>query len=294
MIDLSGKRTKRTGSRVFLLFTMPALVMYLFFIIYPMLNGLFYSLTDWNGIKNSFNFIGLQNYLNIFTDKKTMDAFQRTVIYTVELMCITTVLSILIAVLLNMKIRARGFFRAVYFFPAVLSSITMGLIFNQIYSQLLPSIGKALEIDFLSTSLLSRKETAMYAILFINVWQHTAMPTVIILAGMQSISADLYEAAAIDGANAWQQFKRITIPLILPSIAIVSILTMRSGLMVFDYIKATTDGGPGFNTTTIAVLIYKHAFSDFKFAYSSAESFLVFIITFVLAIVQLAITRRKD
>lgn len=292
----NGSPNKKSLSRngLFFLFTLPAVILYLFFIIYPLLSGLYYSLTDWNGIAKTFNFIGFQNYISVFSDKTAKAVIGRTFLYTIFLVLICTTLSVFLAVLLNRKMKARSFFRSVYFFPAVLSSVTIGLIFNQIYSNLLPDIGKTLGIDFLSKSLLGKGSTAMWAILFINVWQGTAMPTVLALSGLQTISDDIIESARIDGANAWQTLRKITLPLLMPTISIIIILNARSGLMVFDYIKATTDGGPGFSTTSIAYMIYKHAFTDMKFAYSSAESTLCFILITVIAIIQLRITREKE
>lgn len=290
---MQAKKSRRNSQGIYVAFTLPALLLYLFFVVYPMVSGLYYSLTDWNGISPTYNFVGLKNYIHYFHDQRSLSVVGRTLGYTFALVVIVIVLALLIASLLNTQIKARGLFRSIFFFPAVLSGITIGLIFNQIYYQLVPMLGKTLGIEWLSVNPLSDARTAMPAILLINVWQGMATPTVILLAGMQSVSNDLYEAASIDGANAWQRFCRITLPLILPSVAVVSILNIRSGLMVFDYIKATTNGGPAFSTMSIATLIYKHAFTDMKFAYSAAESCLVFVATTVLAVIQLAVTRER-
>lgn len=289
---LSRKSLSRNG--LFFLFTLPAVALYLFFIVYPLISGIYYSLTDWNGVARSFNFVGIQNYISVFSDKTDKSVIGRTFLYTLFLVLICTTLSVFLAILLNRKMKGRSFFRSVYFFPAVLSSVTIGLIFNQIYSNLLPGIGKAMGIEILSKSLLGKGSTALWAILFINVWQGTAMPTVLAMAGLQTISEDVIESARIDGANAWQTLRKITLPLLLPTISIIIILNARSGLMVFDYIKATTDGGPGFATTSIAYMIYKHAFTDMKFAYSSAESTLCFIMITIIAVIQIRITREKE
>lgn len=279
---------------VFFVFTAPAVLLYLYFIIYPMANGIYYSLTDWNGISRSYNFVGLQNYAGIFTNKTSVTIVGRTFLYTALLTVICTVLSVFLALLLNQKLKGRDFFRSVYFFPAVLSSITIGLIFNQIYNTLLPEVGKALSIDSLSKSFLSSGSTAMWAILFINVWQGTALPTVIAMSGLQSISNDVLESAKIDGAGVLQTVKNVTIPLLMPTISVIIIMNVRSGLMVFDYIKATTDGGPGFSTMSIATLIYKHAFTELKFSYSAAESTVTFLVITVIAIIQLWATRERN
>lgn len=286
--------TKLTTRAIFFLFTLPAVLLYLYFIVYPLLNGLYYSLTDWNGVGRSYQFVGLANYYKIFHDKTSMSVVGRTFLYTLLLTVICTALSVFLAILLNREMKGKSVFRSIYFFPAVLSSITIGLIFNQIYNSLLPQVGSALGIGALSHSLLSSGKTAMWAILFINVWQGTALPTVIAIAGLQAIPVEIRESAKMDGASAWQEFCHVTLPLLMPTISVIIILNVRSGLMVFDYIKATTDGGPGFATMSIAMEIYKHAFTDMKFAYSSAESTVTFLLITVIAIIQLWCSRVKE
>lgn len=285
---------KLTTRAVFFLFTLPAVLLYLYFIVYPLLNGLYYSLTDWNGIGRSYQFVGLANYYKIFHDKTSLSVVGRTFLYTLLLTVICTALSIFLALLLNREMKGKSIFRSIYFFPAVLSSITIGLIFNQIYNSLLPQVGAQLGISQLSHSLLSNGKTAMWAILFIHIWQGTALPTVIAIAGLQAIPTEIKESAKMDGASAFQQLRHVTLPLMMPTISVIIILNVRSGLMVFDYIKATTDGGPGFATMSIAMEIYKHAFTDMKFAYSSAESTVTFLLITVVAIIQLWSSRVKE
>jgi raffinose/stachyose/melibiose transport system permease protein len=278
----------------FFLFTVPAVLLYIIFIIYPLANGLYYSLTDWNGVSRTYNFVGLGNYFDVFKSNRSVMIILRTIIYALVLTAVCTVLSVILAILLNPKRRGQSFFRFVFFFPAVCSSITIGLIFNQVFSNLLPSIGKAMGIKFLSASLLSSSKTAMAAILLINAWKEVAIPTVLAIAGLQTIPEEIIESAKIDGATSRQTFWKVTLPLLMPTISIIIILIFRDGLMVFDYIQATTGGGPGFSTMSIAVQIYQHAFSEMKFAYSSAESTLVFILISLIAVVQLKITKMKD
>ena len=286
-----GKRWKRSA---YFLFTVPAVLLYLIFFAFPVVSGLFYSLTDWNGISPTFQFVGLQNYLSVFQDKLTMSAVGRTFWYTLVMTFLVTALSVLLAVLLNQKLKLQGFWRVTYFFPAVMSSITIGLIFNQIYYHVVPMVGKALGIALLSKNPLSNRNLAMWAIMLIQIWKETAVPTVLILAALQSISSDLYEAATIDGATGTQCFWNITLPLVKPTVGVAALMSIRSGLMMFDYVKATTNGGPANATTTIAVSIFKHAFTDMKFAYSSAESILVFIVIMLIALVQIKMVQERD
>lgn len=286
-----GKRMKQSA---YFLFTVPAVLLYLIFFAFPVVSGIYYSLTDWNGISPTYQFIGLQNYLSAFQDKLTMAAVGRTFWYTIVMTLLVTALATLLAVLLNQKLKLHSFWRVTYFFPAVMSSITIGLIFNQIYYHVVPMVSKAMGIALLSKNPLSNRNLAMWAIMLIQVWKETAVPTVLILAGMQSISSDLYEAATIDGATRRQAFWSITLPLVKPTIGVAALMSIRSGLMVFDYVKATTNGGPANATTTIAVSIYKHAFTDMKFAYSSAESIMIFIVIMLVALVQIKLVQERD
>ena len=277
-----------------ILFILPTLLSFTLIVIIPFFMGIYYSLTDWNGISPTFQFVGLQNYLSVFQDKLTMSAVGRTFWYTLVMTFLVTALSVLLAVLLNQKLKLQGFWRVTYFFPAVMSSITIGLIFNQIYYHVVPLVGKSLGIALLSKNPLSNRNLAMWAIMLIQIWKETAVPTVLILAALQSISSDLYEAATIDGATGTQCFWNITLPLVKPTVGVAALMSIRSGLMMFDYVKATTNGGPANATTTIAVSIFKHAFTDMKFAYSSAESILVFIVIMLIALVQIKMVQERD
>jgi raffinose/stachyose/melibiose transport system permease protein len=279
--------------RTFALFTVPGFVLYSTFFIFPILMGIYYSLTDWNGISRKFNFIGLENYLQIFKDKEFIQALAFTMKYSLLLVLFTVVIGVALALLLNCKVKGLALYRAVYFIPAVLSMLTVGLIFNQIFYRVIPYIGEVFGIDFLSKNLLSSQFTAMWAILFVNLWQGLAIPTLLFLSGLQSIPEDLYEAAALDGASNLQRFKAITFPFLIPVLSVVLVLTLKSGLMVFDYIKSLTEGGPGGTTQSIAILIYNHGFTQNKFAYSIAEAIITGIIISVISAVQISASNRK-
>lgn len=286
-----ANRNKRI---TFACFTLPGLLLYSVFFILPIGMGAYYSMTDWNGISRKFNFIGLKNYAEVFKDKRFISAFFFNVKYCLMLTICVVTLGILLALLLNSKIKGITFFRSMYFLPAVLSMITVGLIFNQIFYRALPVIGQGLGIEVLSKNILSNPKLAVYGILFVNVWQGVAMPTLLFLAGLQTIPADLYEAAAIDGATAWQRFKSITIPFLMPVLSVVMVLTVKGGLTVFDYVKSLTDGGPGGVTESMSLLIYNNAFAaEMKFSYAVAQAIVVGVLIAVISAVQIAITNKK-
>lgn len=275
------------------LFTLPGLLIYSAFFIFPIMMGIYYSMTNWNGISPHFDFVALDNYFKIFKDKRFLKALLFNLKYCVILTLCIVVLGTVLALLLNRSIRGITFFRAMYFLPAVLSMLTVGLIFNQIFYRVLPSLGQSLGIEVLSKNILSGPKLAVVGILFVNVWQGVAMPTILIMAGLQTIPLDLYEACAIDGANKLQQFKSITLPFLVPVLSVVMVLTVKSGLMIFDYIKSLTDGGPGGATESVSLLIYTNAFLENKFSYSIAEAIIMGILIAGISAVQLSFSNRK-
>ena len=278
----------------YLIMTAPGLVLYCVFLILPILMGIYYSLTDWTGIGNTFNFIGFENYVKVFTnDKRFGNALIFNLRYTIYLVLGIVVIGFALALLLNRKMKGRSFFRTLYFMPAVLSMITIGLVFKQIYFYVLPSIGKSIGSAVFSENIIANRQLAIYGILFVHLWQGVALPTLLFLAGLQTIPADLYEAASIDGATAWHQFKSITVPYILPTLSVVLVLAVKQGLNVFDYINAMTKGGPGGATTSIAMLIWQNAWERNRFSYAIAQAVITGLIIAVISFIQIKFTNDR-
>ena len=287
------KKSHRNRNWTFFFFTVPGFLLYCFFFITPVVMGIYYSMTDWNGISRDYNFIALDNYKKIFRTNQFLDSMTFTLEYTILLIIFVILFGMIIALLLNRKIKGRSFFRAIYFIPAVLSLLTVGLIFNQICYYIIPEIGNTLHIGILSQNPLADKNLAIWTILFVNLWQGLAIPTLLFLAGLQGVPEDLYEVATLDGATAWEKFRYITLPFLLPVVSVVFVLTLKSGLMVFDYIIAMTEGGPGNSTKSVALLSYQHGFTQNKYAYSIAEAIVIGIIIAVISGVQIFATNRK-
>ncbi len=284
---------RREQMLTFTAFTLPGLLMYCCFLILPILMGVYYSLMDWNGISPGYEFIGFQNYAKLASDRKFKLALLFNARYTVMLVVGIVVISVVLALLLNRELKCRSFFRTLYFFPAVLSMITISLIFSQIFYYVLPSIGKSLSIGLLSSNVLASRDLAIYGILFVHLWQGVALPTLLFLAGLQTIPVELYEAASIDGANAWQQFKAITVTYLLPTLSVVLVLVVKQGLMVFDYVKAMTEGGPGGATQSIALLIYNNGFERNKYSYSIAQAITTGLIIALISVIQIKFTSGR-
>lgn len=288
------KKTKHMHrNQILFLFTLPILIMYCTFFIIPLLMGMKNSFTDWTGTSPDYNFVGLSNYIQIFQDERFRNALIFNFKYTALLTVATVVISLIVALVLNQKIKGRDFFRSVFFLPAILSLVTVGLIWNELFYRMMPLIGEATGWSLFESSWLGSPKLAMYAILIVNLWQGCATPIVLILAGLQSVPEDLYEAASIDGATAWDKFKSITIPYLIPVLNMVIVTSVKGGLTTFDYIKAMTDGGPMQSTESVGILIYNHAMQEGKFGYSVAESMILFVIIALVSVLTMRMTNDK-
>jgi len=290
------KNRKRITERSFtmLAFSVPATILYILFFIYPVGVGIYYSLTNWNGLTNHYKFVGLKNYVSALQSSR----FQRAILfnfkYTLLLVISIVGFSLIMALILNSKIKAKSFFRGVYFFPAVVSMLTVGLIFNEVFFQVLPQIGQVLHINWMSRSLLSGSKTAIYAILITNVWQGIAIPTVLLMAGLQNVPQELIESASLDGAKKWYVFKYITFPFLLPVLTVVMVLVIKDGLTIYDYIVALTNGGPGGATESTALLIYNHGFKEVNFSLGIAEAVIVTFIICSISFIQITLSNKKS
>lgn len=276
------------------LMTVPAVMLFFVFLTLPALQGVYYSFTNWNGFGDNFDFIGFKNYANLFKDSNVGNAYWFTFKFAVVVTILINIFSLLIAMGLNAKIKARNFFRGIYFLPNILSVLIVGYIFNYLFSNVFTIWGQNLGIEWLSTNILGSEQHAWIGIVVVAVWQGIAYNTILYLAGLQTIPHTLYEASNLDGANRWQEFWRITFPLIAPFFTINMVLAMKNSLMVFDQIVALTNGGPGRATQSISHLIYTGGFEGGEFAYQSANSVIYFILIATISIVQIRFLQRRE
>lgn len=276
------------------LFVAVPIILQLIFFYFPMLQGFFYSLTNWTGLTSNYEMVGLKNYQLIFSDEKFFKSISFTVIFTIGLIVGEIIIGIFIARLLNTKLKRVGLFRTVYFFPAVLSTVTLGLIFKQIFNYGLPQIGEVLEISWLQVNLIADEKTVFYGVLFVALWQGVAMPIIIFLSGLQSIPEEILEAAGMDGASKSQIFRHIELPYLLPSLSMVFIMALKSGLTAFDLIYALTGGGPSDKTTTLGLLVYNYAFKNNQYGYANAIAVILFVIIACISIIQIRLSKRFE
>lgn len=280
------KRKLRAGElgKYFVIFILPALIIYLLFSITPFLYTIYYSFTDYTDMNPiNLHFVGLKNYIKVLQTPVMLAAIKNSVIYAILLTGFQTLLGLPLAFVLNQKLKSKKLLRAVFFFPAVFSSLIIGYLWNFIMSSSdFGLINNILHQLGLGTLNFFTSKNALYSVILTQIWQWTGWAMVIFLANLQSISPDLYEAAEIDGANGLKKFMYVTLPLMCPSVKIVIVTGLIGGMKVFDIIYSMTSGGPGDATQTVMTVMMKKGISEGFYSTGSAFGVCFFII--VLAI----------
>ncbi len=284
---------KSESSRIYYYMIIPAVVLFFTFHTYPALQGVYYSFTDSKGY-GTYDFVGLKNYINLFKDGRVLNAYFFTFKFAIISTILVNVISLILAIALNSRIIFQKLLKSIYFLPLVLSVLIIGYIFNFIFTYLLPQAGRSIGIEVLSKSILGNPELAWIGIVFVAVWQACAFNTIIYLAGLQTIPIVLYEAANIDGASGWQQFRYITFVLIAPFFTVNMVLAMKNFLMVFAHVVALTGGGPGRATESISLLIYDGGFNGTEFAYQSANAVIYFFVILIISIIQINFLQKRE
>lgn len=278
-----------------LLFVFPALVLFCMFVYYPTIKSIYYSFTSWDMIRDPV-WIGWANYEFLFKDSKIILGLQNTLKIALVGLFIQNPLSILIAVLLNRKFITGQFIRAAIFFPYVISLVVISVIWSQILNVdgTLNIMLRQIGLGELVTDWLGETSTVFNAIILLTQWQGIGFCVIFYLAGLQSIPPELHEAARIDGAGAFSRFRRITLPLLMPSVTIVTFMIIVNGLKMFEIPYILTNGGPGTASYTLTLAIYNAAFRDSDAGYSIAGGIVLMLFIAVITFVQLAITRRRE
>lgn len=286
-------KMKNDRERTFLLITIPVLVLFFFFNTFPLLRGVYYSFTNFKGY-GSYDIVGLRNYMDLFGDSRVGNSYLFTLKYAVVCTIIVNVISLLLALGLNSKIKGKTVLRGIYFIPNILGGLVVGYIFSFFFTYILPTVGKALGIEVLSSSMLSNTGTAWFAIVLVGAWQSIAMNTIIYISGLQTVPEDVYEAGSIDGATGWKKFRNLTFPLIIPFFTINMVLCMKNFLMVFDQIMALTKGGPSQSTESISYLIYQNGINGGQFGFQSANAVVFFVVIVTISVLQMRFMNKKE
>lgn len=291
------RRLADVNNRTFLLMTTPAVLVYAVFFLYPTLTNFRYAFYQWDGFLDA-EFIGLNNFVRAVTnDDVLIKVLGNNIEFSLLVVIFQTSLALLFAVYLVKNTRTSLALRTLYFFPTILSSVSVALIWQFLYS---PNFGpintflRSVGLDFLALPWIGSETITLRALAFTQVWFHTGQMVVIYIAGLQQIPKELYEAAEVDGASRWQQFKSVTWPMALPTTAVVMAYTTIQSFRAFDLIFTMTSGGPNDSTSILATRIYLSAFNDLQFGYAATQSIFLVIFIVVLTGLQRRVFRAKD
>ena len=271
----------------------PSLLLFTVGLILPMVLGVYYSLTSWDGYTKDFPFIGLGNFAKMFADPHTLDAWWFTIRFAFWNTLIQNLLALFFAVILDTGMKARTFYRTVLFLPCLIAPIVAGFIWQHMYFDVLPGFNALLgtKVNF---GLFGKSSTVLLGLLIVNNWQFVGYWMLIYLAALQSIPRELYESAFVDGASFRIQFLKITIPMLAPAFTICIVGITVGSLRVYDLLVSATSGGPGRASTSIIYHIYNTALNARQYGYGSALSISLIIILLIIAVIQLGILRRRE
>lgn len=289
------------------LFLLPFLVLVAVFVIYPIIGSIRYAFYNWDGYSNPTEFVGLRHFISVATDKYFWNAFWHTVLYAVVLVPIQLLLALILALILNSpKLRFANFYRAVYFLPVVTSmavvGIVLGLLFNRVSANL-PDWVSSIGLIKPTLGITGDPKLVMPVIIGVGIWHTLGLNMVNFLAALQTVPKELYEAATVDGAGAWSQFRHITIPLIRPVGTIIVFLALIGSLGVFDVVWVLTQGGPFYASDVVSTYIYSYSFSSSRgfssanYGYASAAALFMSVLLLGFTTAQFVIiarARRKN
>jgi raffinose/stachyose/melibiose transport system permease protein len=279
-----------------LAFTAPALIFYAIFLLIPTISGMYYSFTDWNGLNPNYNFIGLGNFVeSLKEDPDFLNSLWFTLKYVLVMIVLQNVLALVLAVLIESRTRSKGFFRTIFFMPNMISTIISAFMWTFVFSSVLPQIAEKTAIAFLGQSWLGDPKVSFFSIIIVSLWNGVGYMMIIYLAALQGVPQSLKEAAIIDGANAFQTLRSVTLPMITHAITICFFLTLNGAFKVYEVVYGLTGGGPGRSTQVITMNIYEEAFSNnFRYGYASAKSVILFAIVLIFTLIQLRVMKKRE
>ena len=292
MSDLIYKRNRKR----YLLLILPAFILYTFTLVIPLLGGTFpNALTNWNLMKVTKQFVGLDNYIRLLQDKNFQQAIVFTLILGIVTIIFTNLLAFITAFFLSEKIFGGSISRAMFFLPNIISGVMVSYVWYFIFTRAIPDVGKMLSNHFLSNiSWFGTPGFAFAATTIVSVWQGTGFLMILYIAGLQTIPKDVLEAAKLDGCVGIKKIAYIELPLLMTTVTVNLFVSIANSFKAFDIPFALTGGGPGGSTQTIALDIYNDAFGSFRYGYASAKSVILFLMVAAVTLVQLWITRKKE
>ena len=282
-------------ARMMNLFYIPALILFVVFVIFPFAKGIYLSFTNWNGYSQTYNMVGIDNYARMLTDQNVHRAFINTIVYGVGSTLLQNVLGLALALLLNQKFRGRAATRTLVYLPVMIAPLIMGYIMyfffsydNGALNDVIGLFGMA-PVDWLASG-----TRGVIIMTVVNSLQFVGISMVIYLAGLQGIPDMYYEAAAIDGVSPTQRFRYITLPLLTPAISSSVTINLIGGLKLFDIIMALTSGGPGYDTHSLSTLVHRTYFGSENAGYASAIGLVSFVLIMILGNLVVKYLEKKE
>ena len=273
----------------------PALMFFTLIVIAPFLMSLYYSFTDWDGVKSQVLWSGLENFRKIFlADDGFRTSFWFTVRYTVVTVLLTNAVGFVFALLLTQPLKTRNVLRTIFFLPNVIAGLLLGFIWSFIFVRGFAAVGEMTGIGLFQLPWLGTAETAFWGMVIVSIWQMSGYLMVIYISSLVNLPRELIEAAKIDGADRWQMLRRMIIPLTMPAFTVCLFLTISWSFKVFDLNLSLTGGGPFGSTESVALNIYKEAFQNNRFGLGTAKAFIFFIIVASVTTMQVLYTKKKE
>ena len=280
-------------SRQYFILVLPGFIIFTIGLILPLILAIRYSFTTWDGMSPEKPFVGFQNYIDLWKDSDFRNAWWFTIRFTIWNTIIQNIGALLLAVILDAGIRAKKIYRAVFFIPCLISALVVGFVWMKMFSNVLPALNDILGTEF-NFLLFGQKETVLAGLLIANNWQWIGYWMLIYLAGLQSVPADLYEAAKVDGAGAIKRFFNITIPMLAPAITICVVGITTGSLKVYDLLVSSTRGGPGRASTSVIYQTYTPAINGRQYGYGSAMSVTLVVVLLLVALIQVKGLKKKE
>lgn len=298
---VAGGRNRRSPRRTLrdlpaaLLLLLPAVLVLGVFNVYPAIDSLYLSFFEWNGISPTKEAVGLDNYRTIFGSREFWNSLRVTVLYAGGMTIIALALGLLVAVLLNQPIRGIALYRVLFFLPVITPTVAAGVVWRYLFDPSQGVINRSLALVGIDgPSWLTDPNWALFAVIIVAVWKRVGFNLVIYLAALQGIPRTHYEAAELDGANPWQILRYITIPLLAPATFFITVTSLIDAFQVFDLVYVMTSGGPLGSTDVFGYLLYRYGFRYHELGYASAIAYVMFVLIFVVTVVQFRLTRGGD
>lgn len=278
----------------FVIFALPGISVFLAVVIIPFIYGLYLTFTDWDGVSTQKNFVGFNNYIQVFNDTEFWNSMLLTLKYVFFSVILINVIAFLLAYVLTRGIKGQNFFRIGFFTPNLIGGVILGFIWQFIFSRVLVNIGTTYDIEILSRSWLSDPDKAFWVLVIVTVWQTAGYMMLIYIAGFTGLSQDVMEAASIDGAGGFQKMKTIILPLMVPSMVICIFLSLSRTFMVYDVNLSLTGGEPYGSTRLVAMHVYQKAFNSRQYGVGQAEALFLFAVVAIISLIQVRIGKKRE